>query len=105
MNTDIKQNVLMILLSFENELVTVNYIKIEDIDNGAYFIVAELIYPNHTMRIPLVYYLGENWIFTPCDWQQGNLPTTQSEIPIIEWRVNNTDKEGINFNGVPMLFT
>lgn len=102
MNKEIQKIVNMILLSFENELCFVNIINIEELANSAYFINAELVYPEHTMNVPLVYYPGETWIFTPSDWQ-GKLPQTISEIDSIEWRVNNTDTVGINFDGVPML--
>lgn len=92
------------LLKFEPDLAKVEICRQEENqDLGAEFIVAELTYTDGiTMLVPFVYYAGNDWIFTPRDWQ-GALPTSMDQAATIDWRVNGTDTEGIILNGLPML--
>ena len=92
-----------ILLDFEKDLKSVRILNQIRLEQDALFIRAKLIYPDEEMTVPFVYYTGKDWIFTPCDWQTGDLPTTANEIDRIDWRVNNTDQEGVCVNGVPAL--
>lgn len=91
------------LLSFETELADVEILRDEELRYDASFIVAKLIYENgDTMIVPFIHYPGNDWIFTPCDWQ-GKLPMMADEIDTIDWRVNDTDTEALIFDGLPML--
>lgn len=55
------------------------------------------------MTVPFVWYVGEEWLFTPWDWQ--SYPSNEPEdIESIKWRVNDTNKAGIILNGLPRIF-
>lgn len=91
------------LLSFDENIADVEIIQDEAIKYNATFVEANLILENgDTMVVPFVYYEGNDWIFTPCDWQ-GRLPKSAEEIDSINWRVNDTDTEAIMYDGLPML--
>lgn len=91
------------ILSFEDTLESVEIISQEDAGHDALFIRATLHYPDDDMTLPFVHYPGHDWVFTPRDWQAGNLPESVDEIGNTEWRVDDTDTEGVMFMGVPML--
>jgi len=91
------------LLSFVENLDSVEILSEIECNYNATFIVAMLTYDdNSTMTIPFIHYEGEDWIFTPYDWQ-GFLPYSTDEIGQITWRVNDTEHEAIIFDGLPML--
>lgn len=93
---------LLSLLDFEQDLQSVAITNEEPLKNGAHFVVAVLTFRDDTMTVPFVYYAGEDWIFTPWDWQSW-LPSTPEEIAEIKWRVDDTETEGVIFDGQPML--
>lgn len=94
---------LLDLLAFQIDLDTAEIIKEDELTNSATFLVANLTFDNgYTMTVPFVYYPDNDWIFTPCDWQ-GWLPMSADDIDKIGWRVNDTDTEGVMFDGLPML--
>lgn len=95
---------LLSLLDFEQDLQTVDIINEEQLENDAYLVVAKLNFRDDTMTVPFVYYTGKDWIFAPWDWQ-GWLPSTREEIAEINWRVDDTEIEGVIFNGQPILAT
>ncbi|MDE5807513.1 MAG: hypothetical protein K2H76_05300, partial [Muribaculaceae bacterium] len=90
------------LLSFENDLESVEIVSETELGETASFILARLFYPGEELTVPFIHYEGKDWIFTPSDWQ-GRLPTDASEIDTIEWRVDNTETEGVIFEGLPLL--
>lgn len=95
------------LLKFEDELGLQDVKVLESIylrDTATWYKL-ELTYADQVMIVPFIHYDGENWLFTPWDWQ-GTLPQTPDELESIKWRVNNTDSEGIilNVGGVPRIF-
>ena len=90
------------LLSFEDGLQAVEIISQEGTKNDCLFIRARLFYGDGEMTVSFVHYANLDWIFTPCDWQ-GKQPETIEEIEDIEWRVDDTETEGILFDGLPML--
>ena len=94
------------LLSFEdkNGLQSVHINKQYKIEEKGIFISAELFYNDEfSMTVPFVWYVGEEWLFTPWDWQ--SYPSNEPEdIESIKWRVNDTDKAGIILNGLPRIF-
>ena len=101
------------LICFEEGLEGVEIISQENVgeDMGvnAVFVRAKLIFPegmevalSEPRIVPFIWYEGNNWIFTPWDWQ-GWLPETAEDIDRINWRVNDTSNEGIIYNGLPML--
>lgn len=55
------------------------------------------------MTIPFVYYAEGDILFSPSDWQQGNLPKTSQDIDTIDWRLDVTETEAVNAFGLPML--
>ena len=93
---------LQALLDFEEDLNFVEIISKQEIKHNGMFIFARLDYGKTAMTVPFVYYAGQDWLFTPRDWQ-GKLPESVEEIPDTEWRVNDTGVEGVIFDGVPML--
>lgn len=97
-------NELLTLLSFEKDLESVNIISQSEIEEDASHIVAELNYADGTIyKLPFIWYQGKEWIFTPYDWQ--SYPSILlDDIESIQWRVNNTEDEGIMINGLPRLF-
>jgi DNA-binding XRE family transcriptional regulator len=90
------------LLGFEPGIYDVKIIKTFAINDEADFIVAELMFEDDEMVVSFIHYRGKEWLFTPQDWQ-GYMPESPDEIGEIKWRVNNTEQEGILFNGVPRL--
>ena len=94
---------LLSLLDFEENLESVEIKSQIQLAHDATFIVAELEFnPEMVMQVPFIHYSGQDWIFTPYDWQ-GWLPENEEDIDRIDWRVNDTDTEGIMFDGLPML--
>lgn len=96
------QKELFDLLSFETELKQVQIVSQTELKNDATFIIADLGYDGETMRVPFIHYAGNNWLFTPWDWQ-GWLPSDPSEIEKIDWMVNDTGIEALMFDGLPCL--
>ena len=95
-------NELLELVSFES-VKNVEILSQSKLPNNATFIFAHLIYEDDDWQeIPFVYYEGQNWIFTPQDWQ-GWLPSDPEEIAEINWRVDNTEIFAVMFDGIPML--
>lgn len=99
------------LLSFEveNGLKTVGIIQDVELGDGAHFLRAELTYDYgedsiDTIVVPFIKYDGEDWLFTPWDWQASDFVTSPAEITDIDWRVNDTARHGIMYNGLPRLF-
>ena len=90
------------LLDFEEPLKSVEIISEYDCADTATFIVARLQYPDETLTVPFVHYAGQDWLFTPCDWQSW-VPTAPEDIDKIIWRVDDTETEGIMLNGLPRL--
>lgn len=87
----------------DSDLETLTILNAEKLSYGGWFYNCRLIYTDGMMmEVPFVHYEGEDWIFTPCDWQ-GKLPAFASDIDKIDWRVDDTDTEGIIFEGQPML--
>lgn len=94
----------MIVSSFEDDLEEIMILSDEGLDYGGWFFSCRLFYNDGMkMDVPFVYYEGNDWVFTPCDWQSGNLPTEAKEIGNINWRVDDTETEGIIFDGQPVL--
>lgn len=102
-----KKSELIHLLSFAEHLADVEVISCEAVAHDAEFINAQLYFtPESNIRpmvVPFVHHKGSEWLFTPCDWLQSGLPTTAAEVGSIEWRVNDTNRLGPRFDGVPML--
>lgn len=94
-------NDLISLLSFEADLQDAEIISTTELNNGATLIVARLCYTGGEMTVPFIHYNGEDWIFTPRDWQQPGIDATP--VDEIEWRVNDTDIAGIMLNGQPHI--
>lgn len=94
-------NDLINLLSFDADLQDAEIISTKELDNGAMLIIARLYYPNGEMTVPFIHYDGEDWIFTPHDWQQPGINATP--VAEIEWRINDTDTAGIMLNGQPYV--
>lgn len=91
------------LLSFEANLKKVEILSQTKLEKNAYHIAARLTYPDYVYEVPFVWYKGEEWLFTPDDWQ--SYPSLEVEdIPKIPWRVNDTDISAILLNGLPRLF-
>lgn len=91
------------LLSFEDELESVQIISETELEGSAVFISAELSYPGEKMNVPFIHYEGKDWLFTPWDWQSLPAVFDESVIEDIVWRVNGTEQEAIMFEGLPML--
>ncbi|MDE6026669.1 MAG: helix-turn-helix domain-containing protein, partial [Muribaculaceae bacterium] len=90
------------LLSFETDLESVKIVSETELGQAGSFIIAQLLYMDGELTVPFVHYEGKDWLFTPSDWQ-GKLPSDASEIDTITWRVDNTEMEGVIFEGLPML--
>lgn len=90
------------LLGFEPGIDDVEIIRTVDINDEADFIVAKLDINDDEMTVPFIHYKGKEWLFTPEDWQ-GELPDGPEQIDTINWRVNNTETEGIIVDGLPRL--
>lgn len=97
---------LMSLLSFEQpELLSANIISETELKDDATLIVADLSCRTGVLRVPFIHYQGEDFIFTPYDWQDPSLETvTAADIEDIEWRVSNTNKMVIMLDGLPRIF-
>lgn len=101
-NVNVTPDKLNRLFSFEENLESVKVKKEFQLGNNAVMLVCVLDYPEFSMTVPVIYYEGKDWIFTPCDWQSV-LPETPEEIGNIDWRINDTETEAVIFNGLPML--
>lgn len=93
---------LKIRLSFEPDLNTVEIIDCIEVEPETFFIRAKLGYPDQEMIVAFVFYESEDILFTPWDWR-GDMPESPEDIENIEWRVDNSTIQGINFNGLPRL--
>ena len=92
-----------IINSFEAQLISLDIISDTLIEEKVHHIVAELKYNDGiVISVPLIWYEGEDFIFTPWDWQDCN-PLEADAIEDIRWRVNDTEKEGVMLNGLPRL--
>ena len=54
------------------------------------------------MSVPFIWYEGDDFIFTPRDWQACN-PLEADAIEGIPWRINDTEIPAIILNGLPRL--
>lgn len=93
---------LLTLLDFEPELCDAEILSQEPLRHNATFILARLKYTVGDITVPLIHFDGCDWIFSPWDWQE-ELPTTPDGIDTIKWRVDDTEQEGLIFDGIPML--
>lgn len=104
----ITKNDLLDRLFFEENLLDVEILEQKEIEEGAFFVMARLEFNDAAvdryMTLPFVLYDNEDWIFTPCDWQDDFSNITADAIPEIEWRVNNTEQQGFIIDGLPRLF-
>jgi Predicted transcription factor, homolog of eukaryotic MBF1 len=94
-------------LFFEENLLDAEILEQKEIEQGVSFVMARLEFDDaieRYMTLPFVVYDNEDWIFTPWDWQDDFSNITADAIPDIRWRINNSEKEGIIFDGVPRLF-
>lgn len=91
------------LLSFESGLNAVSIISQTELKDNATFIVATLEYAGQTLTVPFIHYSGEDFIFTPSDWQ-GYTPKSPDDIEDVEWRVNDTSHTAIMLGGLPRIF-
>lgn len=86
-----------------------NIVKQEELKGEAWFILALLEYKdsdgNYGMYVPFIAYNGEDFIFTPWDWQAFDENCTAEEVCDIEWRVNDTDHKAIIMDGLPRVLT
>lgn len=89
-------------MSFDEGLESIDIVSSTPIPNDGEFISAILHYDDHDHNLVIIHYEGQDWVFTPKDWQSW-LPETVEEIADIEWRVNDTDQMAIMFNGYPAL--
>lgn len=87
--------------SFDDDYISLNIEEARTLKHDATLYILDIDYPDEKMRIPVIHYEGQNWVFTPWDWQ--SLPTDLTDIEAIDWRLNNTEEEGIMFDGLPML--
>ncbi len=78
-----------------------------ELNDGASFTIVDLAiddkYGERTITIPVIHYEGEDFIFTPWDWQSW-WPETPDEIDQVTWRVNATGQEAVMMNGLPRIF-
>lgn len=101
---------LLSLLSFEGDtLQSAEIVSETELHDNASFIIADLTCHQgnfqYTMRGPFVYYLGEDFIFTPRDWQEPWLESaTPDDVEEIEWRIGGSNEEAIMLNGLPRAF-
>ena len=98
-----KEILLDIMKSLDENIVSLDIISDTEIEEKVHHIVAELKYNDgNVMSVPFIWYEGEDFIFTPWDWQDYN-PLEADAIEDIRWRVNATEKEGVMLNGLPRL--
>lgn len=90
------------LLDFVPNLKSVNINSQSQLGHDALFVVAELTCSDGDMAVPFVYYAGQDWIFTPYDWQ-GWLPSTAEDIAETRWRVDDTEVMAVIYDGLPKL--
>lgn len=91
-----------IIKTFEENLIAVRILSDTEVEEKAHHIVAELKYKDIVITIPLIWYEGEDYIFTPWDWRDYN-PLEADAIEDIQWRLNGTEKSCIILNGLPRL--
>lgn len=91
------------ILSFDKNITSVEILSQQLVSEQAYHLVVKLLLSDgDSLNIPIIWYKGEDWVFTPWDWQ--SFPSTRiDEIENITWRVNDTDKTAIIINGLPRL--
>lgn len=99
-----EDELLGILTGFEKDLYDVEIIQMWDINDDADFILAKLEYEDDDYTVPIIHIRGKEWVFTPRDWQ-GYMPTNPDEIEEVQWRVNNTETEGIIIDGMPRIIS
>lgn len=90
------------LLSFEENLESVEIKSIDELKHDGVFVQAKLHYPDQDMKVSFVYYKGKDWLFTPSDWQGWN-PDGIDQLGEIEWRINDTSTRAIIYDGQPAL--
>lgn len=89
------------LLSFEPDLNSVTILSQRELNDGATYYLLSLDIAGEEFIIPVVHYDGEDWLFTPRDWQTAS---PNDDIESVVWRVNNTAQEGVVLNSQPRLF-
>lgn len=103
----ITKNELLDRLYFIGNLVDAEIIEQNEVERGASFVLAELEFDEDAveryMTLPFVIYDNETWVFTPWDWQGDFHDMTIEAIPNIKWRINDSEKDGLIFNGLPRL--
>lgn len=99
-----EDELLGILTGFEKDLYDLQIIQMWDINDDADFILAKLEYEDDDIIVPLIHIRGEEWVFTPWDWQ-GYIPKSPDEIEQTEWRVNNTETECVMIDGMPRIIS
>lgn len=101
-NVNVTQDKLNQLFSFKENLVKVTVKKEYQLVNNAVMLICELIYPKCKRTLPVIYYIGKDYIFTP-RVSKNALPKTPEDIANVVWRVNDTHIEAVIFNGLPVL--
>lgn len=92
-----------IIKTFEENLIAVRILSDTEIEEKAHHIAAELKYNDgNVMTVPFIWYEGDDYIFTPWDWQDCN-PLEADAIEDIQWRLNGTEKSCVILNGLPRL--
>lgn len=103
-NTSMTNADLLTLLSFDQGIESVNIISEVALKDDATFILAELQLTDGSMTVPFVHYKGEDWLFTPSDWQEPWFANaTPSDVEGITWRINDTDTEAMMLGDQPRI--
>lgn len=89
-------------LSDVKGLKSAEIVEESEVKDGATFAIVNLDIDGDTWTVPAVHYEGEDFIFTPWDWQ-GWMPGTPEEIDQAEWRVNATKQLAVNMDGLPRI--
>lgn len=99
-----------LISSFEENIEDVEILKDVSLGETASLVVARLTYSGgegkpYAMIVPFIYYDGEDWLFTPYDWDDYYDETFGPDrITDVEWHYNNTEHIGIMLAGLPRLF-
>lgn len=70
-------------------------------DGATYYYVSIQLDDDGTMDIPVIHYEGEDWVFTPWDWQSC-FAGDASDVETVRWRAG--EQEAIMMDGLPRLF-
>lgn len=92
----------------DNLVESVEILKEYPLEDSATMYLAKVSCSDSYLEIPVIHYAGEDWVFSPHDWQEGWLSEcTPEDIWDVDWIArmpDGTERYAVMLNGLPRRF-